>query len=435
LTAVFSTASFVFISYGGLTKVAALSEEVKNPGKNLPLGMVLSIIITAVIYTLVIYVTIGASDVYFLEKTLIPISNGAGVIGGLWLKVIISVGAFFAFVSTANAGVMTASRYPMSMSRDNLLPSLFEKISPKYKTPYIAILFTGAFMISSIWFLKLEVLVKVASAVLILLYMFSNLTLILFRESKILSYKPKFHSPFYPYVQIIGIIGGVFLLIEMGSKIVFLMGIFLLLAGLWYKFYAQKEVSQDTALIYALERLVSKDKELASDSLLTELKDIVVERDEMAEDRVHQLIEESDVLDIEEAMSAKKFFKEISGVLAGKVEADPRELCSQLVEREKESSTVIRDGLAIPHVILHDRKKTFKVLLVRAKEGIIFPKDKLAHIIFILAASQDERNLHLKVLAAIAQITHNPKFDQKWMEAKSIEELKSFVLLAERSRG
>lgn len=103
-----------------------------------------------------------------------------------------------AFISTANAGIMTASRYPLGMSRDKLLPVNFRKISSKFKTPYFSILFTGAFMILAILFLRLELLVKMASSVLILLYIFANLTLILFRESKILSYKPKFRAPFYP---------------------------------------------------------------------------------------------------------------------------------------------------------------------------------------------------------------------------------------------
>ncbi|MCK4423213.1 MAG: amino acid permease, partial [Candidatus Omnitrophica bacterium] len=247
---VFATASFVFISYGGLTKVAALAEETKNPGRNLPLGMILSIVVTSLFYALVIFVTIGVSDPAHLKDSLVPISDGAGAFGGNVFKAVISVGAFLAFISTANAGIMTASRYPLGMSRDKLLPAIFQKISSKSKTPYMAILFTGAFMISAILFLRLELLVKVASSILILLYLFANLTLILFRESKLASYRPKFHAPFYPYLQILGILGGGFLLIEMGTFIVFLTMAFLLLGVIWYKVYAQKRASQDSALIH-----------------------------------------------------------------------------------------------------------------------------------------------------------------------------------------
>ena len=316
LNSMLATASFVFISYGGLTKVAALAEETKNPGKNLPLGMILSIVVTAILYATVIFITIGVLNPASLKQTLTPISDGAGVFGGDVLKIVISIGAFLAFISTANAGIMTASRYPLGMSRDKLLPNKFQKISSKFKTPYFSILFTGAFMILSILFLRLELLIKVASSVLILLYIFANLTLILFRESKILSYKPKFYSPFYPYLQILGILGGFFLLIEMGTLIVFMTGIFLLLGFIWYRIYAKKRAAQDSALIYVLEKLVARDKNLTSDSLLTELKDIVIQRDEIVADRFHKLIEESIVLDIEEPLKMKDFFKQVSDILS-----------------------------------------------------------------------------------------------------------------------
>jgi APA family basic amino acid/polyamine antiporter len=262
LNPVFAAASFVFISYGGLTKVAALAEETKNPGKNLPLGMILSLGVTAVLYAAVISITIGVLDPASLSQTLIPISDGAGVFGGNIFRIIISVAAFLAFISTANAGIMTASRYPLGMSRDKLLPPIFQNISSKFKTPYISIIFTGSFMITAILLLRLELLVKVASSVLILLYIFANLTLILFRESKILSYKPKFRSPLYPYLQTFGILGGFFLLIEMGTPIIFMTMVFLLLGFIWYRIYAQKKASRDSALIYALENLVARDREL-----------------------------------------------------------------------------------------------------------------------------------------------------------------------------
>ena len=430
---VFTTASFVFISYGGLIKVAALAEEVKNPGRNLPLGMILSILVTSIIYTLVIFVTIGVLNPEHLKTTLIPISEGAGVFGGGALKILISIAAFLAFISTANAAIMTASRYPLGMSRDKLLPHYFQKISLRLKTPYISILFTGAFMVLALLFLKLELLVKIASSILILLFMFANLTVILFRESKIASYRPKFHSPLYPYLQILGILGGVFLLIEMGTFIVFLTMIFLLLGFTWYRIYGKKQATQDSALIYMLERLVAGDKELASDNLLTELKDIVMQRDKVTEDRFHELVEGGKALDIEEPQKMEDFFKDVSEILGRDLGLNPHVLFNKFIDREMESSTVLRKGMAIPHIIVGG-KNIFKVFLVRARSGIIFPGDKLVHIVFILVGSPDERNLHLKVLAAIAQITESAGFDKKWFEARNTDELKNIVLLAERRR-
>ncbi|MBA3065348.1 amino acid permease, partial [bacterium] len=365
LNSVFATASFVFISYGGLTTVVALAEETKNPGRNLPLGMILSLIAATIFYAVVISVTIGVLNPENLKGSLTPISDAAGVFGGGVLKIIVGAAAFLAFISTVNSAIMTASRYPLGMSRDKLLPPVFQKISSKFKTPYVSIIATGAFMISAILFLRMEVLVKVASSILILLYITANLTLILFRESGILSYRPKFKSPFYPYLQIMGILGGIFLLIEMGTFIVFLTIVFLLLGFIWYKVYAQSRASQDSALIYALERLISKDKEFASDNLLTELKDIVIQRDELIKDRFHELIEKSTVLDIEEPLKMEDFFKNIADILGSELNLETAELFRKFVEREKESSTIVKKGIAIPHIIV-EGNNIFKLLLVRA---------------------------------------------------------------------
>jgi amino acid transporter/mannitol/fructose-specific phosphotransferase system IIA component (Ntr-type) len=431
---VFATASFVFISYGGLTKIAALAEETKNPGRNLPLGMILAVAVTAILYALVIFVTIGVLNPETLKHDLMPVSDGAGVFGGDIFKIIVSIAAFLAFISTANAGIMAASRYPLGMSRDKLLPTVFQKISSKFKTPYISILFTGSFMILAILFLRLELLVKIASSVLIILFIFANLTVILFRESKISSYRPKFYSPLYPYMQIFGILGGGFLLIEMGTFIIFLTMAFLLLGFIWYKVYAQKRATQDSALIHVLEKLVAKDRELVSDNLLTELKDIVIQRDELIKDKFHKLIEQARVLDIEEVLETEDFFKYISDILGKELNLEPQDLFEKFMQREREASTIIKKGLAIPHIIVEGGNIS-KILLVRAKAGVVFPQDEVVHIMFVLAGSVGERVLHLKILAAIAQIAQDPEFDKTWLKAGSKDELRNIVLLAERKRG
>ena len=431
LGSVFSTASFVFISYGGLVKVAALAEETKKPSKTLPLGMILSLIVTSSIYALVVLVTVGVSDPTSLVSSPIPISDGARTIGGNFLGIIVTIGAFLAFISTANSGVMAASRYPLGMSRDRILPQYFQNIGSK-GTPVQSILFTGLFMIIFI-FLPLDKLVKVASGLLMVVYIFTNFTVILFRETKIQSYKPTFKSPFYPYMQILGILGGGLLLIEMGTFIVFLTMLFIILGILWYSFYVKKHVNRDSAMLYFLEQLVSKDKDLTSDNILNELKDIVVKRDEVVQDKVHQLFEDCVVLDIAEPVKMADFFKQISDDLGESLKLDPSDLLEKFTTREADMSTVIRKGLAIPHIIV-DGEKVFKILIARGKTGIIFPDDKVVHTIFVTVGSHDQRHLHLKVLAAIAEIMQNPEFEKEWMEVANRDDLKHLILLAERKR-
>jgi len=161
---ILSTTGFVFISFGGLLKVAALAEEVKEPGKTIPLGMILSLFVVTMLYTLIVFITVGVLDAAVLSSSLTPLSDAASAVMGLWGKLLLSVAAIIAFITTANAGIMAASRYPLALSRDALLPEFINRINERFHTPHIALLITGIFMITSL-FLNLNVLVKAASSV------------------------------------------------------------------------------------------------------------------------------------------------------------------------------------------------------------------------------------------------------------------------------
>jgi len=244
LGSVFATAGLVFVSFGGLTKISSVAEEIKKPGRNIPLGMFLAFAVVMILYLAVVFVTVGVLDPGELSGSLAPISLGAGVFMGNFGIVVLALAALLAFVSTANAGILTASRAPMAMSRDYLLPSIFQKVSARFKTPYVSIIATCAFMVMAILFLSLENLVKVASTLKILLFLFVNLSLIVMRESKIQSYRPKFRAPFYPWIYIASIIGYGFLIFEMGRIPVTVTGVFIACALVWYLLYARRKVSR-----------------------------------------------------------------------------------------------------------------------------------------------------------------------------------------------
>jgi amino acid transporter len=144
---IFSTAGFVFTAYGGLLYIGSVAEEVKNPNRVIPLGMIISLLVVSILYTLMVFVTVGVLPGDDLASSLMPISDGARVIMGNWGMIALSIAAILAFVSTANGGLLSASRYPMSLSRDRLMPKVLEKISPRYHTPYVSIIVTTFFLI------------------------------------------------------------------------------------------------------------------------------------------------------------------------------------------------------------------------------------------------------------------------------------------------
>ena len=116
----------------------------------------------------------------------------------------------------ANSGVLASSRFPFAMAQSKLLPELFNKIHPKYLTPVTTIVSTCILMTIVILFLDVEKIAKLASAFKVTMFMLVNLCVIILRETAPQWYKPTFRAPFYPYVQIFGILSGLTLLFFFG---------------------------------------------------------------------------------------------------------------------------------------------------------------------------------------------------------------------------
>jgi amino acid transporter/mannitol/fructose-specific phosphotransferase system IIA component (Ntr-type) len=431
LSSIFATAGFVFISYGGILKVASVAEETTAPSKNIPYGMIFSLLVVTFLYIFVVFITTGVLESSVLDTSLTPLTDAASVFMGNPGKIIMSLAAILAFVSTANAGIMAASRYPLALSRDGLLPEIFGKISKRFGTPFVSLIFTGIFVIAAL-FLNLTMLVKAASTVLILSFIFACLAVITLRESKLQNYRPSFKTPLYPWTQIIGIIGFIFLLLELGTPALLTTGGLILIGFSVYWFYGRKRVDKEFALIHLVERIM--DKKLARHVLESELKDIVRERDEITRDRFDQIIEKCPILDIEERIELDEFMRLSSDVISYRINKNPKEIYDALLKREKETSTVISPFLAIPHIVI-DGDHVFEILVARCKKGILFSNaEKYVKAVFILIGTADERNFHLKALSAIAQIVQNPKFEEMWIKAKDKNNLCDIILLGERTR-
>ncbi|RKZ33983.1 hypothetical protein DRQ33_03125 [bacterium] len=429
--AVFSTAGFVFVSYGGILKVAALAEEVRDPGKTIPTAMLLALICITILYTLVVLVTAGVLEGSVLDASLTPLYDGAVQFFGKPGGILMAIAAILAFVSTANAGIMAASRYPVAMARDRLIPPFFSRVRKKKRTPYISIIITGTIMIA-VLLLGIESLVKFASTILILTFMFDNMNVIIMRESRIYNYLPQFKSPFYPWVQIAGIIGCGLLIIEIGILHIGMSLGTVLLGYVWYFFYGRLRTARDSALARLLARISSV--KLTRNLLETELRHIIRERDGIVADRYDELIESAPVLDIQGQISMEEFFHRVAEKLERPLKENRDKIFELLMEREQESTTVIHPGLAIPHIIVPGEKK-FAILLGRAKEGIIFPDSpEPVNIAIVMAGTRDERNFYLKALAATVEAVNSTKFEKDWLTARDEHSLKDIIIFARERR-
>lgn len=216
-----SATALVFVSYAGVTKVAAIAEEIKDPERNLPRGILLSLLIVSIAYAVVTFILSGLFTQDFLSGNLSPIYFFAKKVHGDLAGTIMAVIAVVTMSSMANAGILAASRFPFAMSRDHLIPALFSKIHKKFLTPVPSIIISGMAVAYALLFLDITKIVKFASAFKLMMFFAVNVTVIVLRETRVQWYKPSYKSHFYPYVQIFGALltGG--LLIGMGFDYVY----------------------------------------------------------------------------------------------------------------------------------------------------------------------------------------------------------------------
>lgn len=142
---VMAAVSGVFFAYIGFDAVSVLAEESKNPQQDLPRGMILSLVICTIVYVLLSLVLSGAVNYRNFEGVGDPLAFifEKQNLNVPWMQFFVAIAAVVAMTSVMLVFQMGQPRIWMSMSRDGLMPSIFQKIHPKYKTPSFATIITG----------------------------------------------------------------------------------------------------------------------------------------------------------------------------------------------------------------------------------------------------------------------------------------------------
>jgi mannitol/fructose-specific phosphotransferase system IIA component (Ntr-type) len=243
----------------------------------------------------------------------------------------------------------------------------------------------------------------------------------------------------FPYLQIVGILLYAFLIVQMGTLTLSIASVIILLSVLWYFAFAKKHVAEKSAFIYMVERITDPQLRGQPRQLEGELLDILIERDEIVEDRFDKLIRNALVLDYDHTITRQELFQDIAAEMQQRLDLDPEKVAKKLEEREEESSTLLYPGIAVPHAVPHvivEGQHIFEIILVRNKYGIKWGdgEGQVVHTAFPLIGSKDERNFHLRALMAIAHVLQDNSFHKEWDKAKDANELRTAVLLAKRKR-
>ena len=169
--------AFLYISYAGVTKIAAVAGEITNPSKNLPLTMIISLFLITTIYCLVALALVGnveASVLLNKEDISRPIYTLFQTIGGDTFGLIAGIVGALTLLSMANSGVLASSRFPFAMSKDGLFPSYLAGVNSIFDARFSYSYNNNPYSFSN-YFFRCSCIAKLASAFKILMFIFTSL--------------------------------------------------------------------------------------------------------------------------------------------------------------------------------------------------------------------------------------------------------------------
>ncbi len=264
---VFKAMGLTFIAFQGFEVIAQSSEEIRNPKKNIPRAVFLSLIIVVPIYILVAITAIGTVpsegmkpwDYLAMKKetALIDVARNFFVGGG----VLILIGGLISTISALNATIYSSSRVAFAMGRDRNFPSFFSKVSSKNFTPQWAILVSLSIVVVMAVSLPIEAVASAADIMFLLLFLQVNIAMIRLRKKRP-DLDRGFKVPIFPYLSIAGVFMLLFIAIYMFkySILAWIVTIIWSSIGLLiYRFYAYDREIEHIRKVRTLDQIVKKE--------------------------------------------------------------------------------------------------------------------------------------------------------------------------------
>jgi len=435
---IFSTAAMVYISYVGITKVASVSEEVKDPGRNLPLGVFLSLCTAIFIYVIGTTVMVGVIPMEELtgKYAFAPAARAAELLAGTPGKYFMIVAALLAFCSVSNAGILSASRYPLAMSRDGTLPGFFGKLNRR-NIPVNGVFVTVGVMLFILIFMDPVKIAKLASSFQLLLFALICLAVIVMRESHIDSYDPAYKSPLYPWMQITGLVLPFLFIALMGPlPVIFTSGLVVVSLG-WYFHYARKHTKRSGAILHVFERLGKGRFE----GLDAELRGILKEKGLRIEDPFDEIVARAQVISENDNVDFEIIARKASELLATRVTGSADEIFDGYLRGTRIGMTPVSHGAALPHLRMPGLQGS-EMVLVQAHDGMEISfadelgqsrdADQPVRAAFFFISPEDNPGQHLRILAQIAERVDDDGFIEEWLGAKNDQQLKETLLRNDR---
>ncbi len=250
---VMTAAAIIFFAYIGFDAISTVAEETINPQRNMPIGIILSLVICTVLYILVAAILTGMVSYKELDHPA-PVAHALNIIGFTWGSALVSVGAVAGITSVLLVMLMGQPRVFFSMSRDGLLWPWIAKVHPRFRTPYVAQIITGGAVAGFAGFLDIGTAAELCNIGTLFAFCIvcGGVTILRWTHPDI---KRSFRCPLVPLVPLLGISFCASLMLSL-PKITWIRFVVWLIGGLFiYFFYgikhsrmAKRESSYDISL-------------------------------------------------------------------------------------------------------------------------------------------------------------------------------------------
>lgn len=202
---IFKTLTLVNVLFVGYEVIATTAEEAKNPGRNIPVAIIGSIVLSALVYIGLTFTSLGIVSARVLGQSATPLSDAAARLGP-WGAPLMGIAGLIATLTSLNTAMISSARVALALSRDGYLPRFLSRIHPRVQTPVPAILLTGV-IIGMAGYSGDEVFLGyVSNFGYMYVVFFTNVALILLRR-KMPDRPREFMTPWYPVLPVIGCVG------------------------------------------------------------------------------------------------------------------------------------------------------------------------------------------------------------------------------------
>jgi len=213
----FAGAAIIFFAYIGFDSVSVHSEEAKNPAKDVPIGIIASLIICTILYILVSAVLTGMVPYNEIDINA-PVVDAFKRAGVVWMQYLVAAGAMTGITSVLLVMMLSQPRVMLALARDGLVPKgFFGDIHPKFRTPWKSTILTGIFVASMAGFIPLSILAEMTSIGTLFAFVIVCGAVMVMRRTNPNANRP-FRAPLVPLIPILGILTCLLLMFSLPAE-------------------------------------------------------------------------------------------------------------------------------------------------------------------------------------------------------------------------